>query len=1258
MLEVTGEDIERLGDADLRTLVARLALAELAKQKLQLSAVTAGGHQDAKDGGVDVRVDLKTKPEAPDFVPRAQTGFQVKATGMPAKSIEKEMRPKGVLRSAISELVDLGGSYIIVSAKGTVTDTSLANRKKAMRDALVGHSRADNLLTDFYDRERIANWVNAYPGTSAWVRAKTGGTISGWRPIGRWSATATARDNGYLLGDHIFLVDEQSKGAKLPISEGIERLRTSLCVPGNCIRLIGMSGLGKTRLVEALFEQDIGQVPLDPSLSLYTDYSEDITPSALTMARQLVEAGTRTILIVDNCSPATHACVAKVCRESSSQVSLLTVEYDVREDEPERTAVFRLTGATNALIQQWLEREFPRVSQVDRTRIAEFSDGNFRVARALTETLQHGETLGHFRDQDLFERIFFQRNLANHQLLLDAEILALLYSFDAEGDASGFELAHLARLARRSVDDLYGTIDELHRRDVLQARGRWRAVLPQALANRLAARALARIQPLSFDSFCESLPRRMLKSLSRRLGFLHGSVAAQKTVARWLQPTGPLGDLFAESEDCIELVLNFAPVAPEAVLTKIEMELDSPSSSRFLSPSGNLRQQCIELLKSLAYEPTTFELAANLLARFVAAEGPGHGLNSATSSFEALFHLYLSGTAASPAIRRELARSLILSDDQGLHRAGVLALEGLLKSGHFSSYGSFEFGARPRDFGWQPLLKRDIYEWYDEAITLALEFVDRIANVKKILARSAHGLWCFGACHDALDHASKQLASAGGWSDGWMALRVTLRSNGEGMSNDVRARLVEITERLKPANQIEWARVLVLDSTTGYDVAAGEPESDVLTAWERASQAARDIGREIASEGNPLTCFLVEIMSQNLTGRAYQFGRGLAEGTRNLRLMWADMLAAYRAAPLANRNPILLGGFLYEANKFDSEFSKPVLDAAINDPDLAPRLPYLQSCVALDAEGLARLVAAAREGRLGASDFMHLSSGVIAGVPAEPLVEMLQVLASLGNGIGVALEILFMHFYCAKDCDQPLAENLIAFGRKLLRSVDFSDRHAIRNHTLLELVKICLSGSQAIEDSRFICANLCLAINNSWESTHHDLLECLFRLQPEVLLDAFLLGGLRPGYRHLLGLGFIGSPPNQSLAASAKICAWADQNPQERYPLLGGALAFFSDNGRTEVNGLAPLYLHVLAKAPDKKCFLSGVHRQFQPLIWSASLADVLERRRANLAILSTDPDPDVRQWHRDAERQLTEWIADERQREGKRQRQHEMSFE
>ncbi|MBM3642369.1 MAG: hypothetical protein FJX15_13825, partial [Alphaproteobacteria bacterium] len=130
MLEITGNDIAALGDDDLRTLVGRLCEAEMRRHGLPSSAVTWGGDQNAKDGGLDVRVSLAAGTAISGFVPRPQTGYQVKIPDMPRGEILDEMKPKptGVLRPIFLELADAGGAYIIVSSSSSTSETALKNR--------------------------------------------------------------------------------------------------------------------------------------------------------------------------------------------------------------------------------------------------------------------------------------------------------------------------------------------------------------------------------------------------------------------------------------------------------------------------------------------------------------------------------------------------------------------------------------------------------------------------------------------------------------------------------------------------------------------------------------------------------------------------------------------------------------------------------------------------------------------------------------------------------------------------------------------------------------------------------------------------------------------------------------------------------------------------------------------------------------------------------------------------------------------------
>src|SRR5579872_6926508 len=172
MFEITGEHIAQLGDADLRTLVGRLCEETLRRRGLSASAVTWGGHQDAKDGGVDVRVWLPVGTCLDGFVPRCSTGFQVRKPDMPRNRILGEMRPKGRVRPAIRALAKEDGAYIIVSSAGSTAETALRARRKAMADA--AGTLGKRIALDFYDRNRLATWVREHHGLILWVREKIG----------------------------------------------------------------------------------------------------------------------------------------------------------------------------------------------------------------------------------------------------------------------------------------------------------------------------------------------------------------------------------------------------------------------------------------------------------------------------------------------------------------------------------------------------------------------------------------------------------------------------------------------------------------------------------------------------------------------------------------------------------------------------------------------------------------------------------------------------------------------------------------------------------------------------------------------------------------------------------------------------------------------------------------------------------------------------------------------------------------------------
>ena len=1257
MFEISGGDIADLNDGDLRALVARLAVAELRAKGYPLSSITAGGNQDAADGGLDVRIECPSDISNPDFVPRRLTGFQVKKPDMPPSAIGDEMRPEGSLRDVIRDLAEAAGAYVIVSSHGSVADKPLTKRREAMRTALNGLSCAAKLHTDFYDRDRLATWTNEYPGVAIWVRSRVGRPLSGWSGIGNWAGQDEIAPKPYLSNDKACLIDERSRNRdRLPITEGIARLRASLRESKQCIRLVGLSGLGKTRLVQALFEANVGNDPLDSSLAVYTDYSDETNPTARDMARELIAHRKRAILVVDNCNPATHSELARLCSNEASQISLITVEYDVRDDEPEQTGVFRLQSASPELVTEWIKQTFPAISQADRDKIAEFSDGNFRVARALAETIGRGETLGRLKNNQLFERIFRQRNEPNRELLQCAEDLSLLYSIDGEDASDEGELARVGAIRNIATQTLYEALVEMRHRGVVQARGRFRAILPQAIANPLAAHALDRIPPTRFDQFCRNLTPRMLKSVSRRIGFLHDSSAAQAAVKCWLRTDGPLGDLIKMGSDGFRIITNIAPTCPEAVLTKLEQELSKLNGDCAVSVTN--RDQWIRLIKAIGYDPSLFNRSVMLLTRFITGSDERNHNDVGLNAFNESFHIFLSGTQAPPEQRHALIKSLIASGDPHLIRCGYLALRALIKTGQFMSMTSHDFGARSRDWGWHPKLNKDVWDWLEEAIRLVVELMpERDARV--LLADNVRGLWHYPGCRAAIDRVATVFAKTSPWIEGWIACRATLRYEGKDMPENVRADLEQLIKRLKPTDLLHQARAVVLNRMPGgggWDFADGEDDQGKASeAYKKADIMAQDIGRALATDAVTRAEFLIELLAEQRAARAFECGRGLAEGATDLSGLWHELVATYSAVGPDTRNATTLAGFIYAAHQRDPSFTSHALEAAITNADLLPNLPYLQARAGIDTEGIERLKRAISSGGLLASDFHSIANGCVSNTPPGPLAALLDQISTLPGGVTMALEILHMHFFSQeKKPEIQHDERLVSVGRELMVLVDFKKNNPLRDYSAQLLVGVCLAGENGKEATAKICSNLRSSLD-SYLVSSYDVsytLGALFETHPLIALDQFLLSREVDSHFHLFEGDRNGSSAIEKVDPLT-LQEWSNIDPNTRYPILGKCLRMFPKDDDKE-NTLSPLFLSILEQAPDKLLFFGNLLDRLHPRSWSGSLADILIRRKEQLLKFAEHPDEPMRALFTGVIPELDRWIEHERGRD----RRGEESFE
>ncbi|MBI9075334.1 MAG: hypothetical protein JEZ02_07985 [Desulfatibacillum sp.] len=1243
LLEITGDDIAALSDGDLRTLIAQLCEADFRLAGLSTSGITWGGHQDAPDGGLDVVVRGEVDPPKDSHVPRRPTGFQVKTTKMIKSGIEKEMRPGGVLRNSIKGLAKEKGAYIIVSSGASATEEVLQNLIAAMREAASDDPNSEKLLLDFFDRRRVASWVNRHPSRIVWVRDKVEKPIKGWKPYGNWAGSPGGVDEKYLLDEGFRLIDETiSRGKKEPASEGIDTIRSYLCNPKISIRLVGLSGVGKTRFVQALFDERIGNRKLNPFSAIYTDMAFSPDPSPESFAEQLIADKMKAIMIVDNCPPDLHRRLTEICsKNTESTLSLLTVEYEVRDDLPEETSVYRLEPASEGLIERLIQKRFPKLGALNAEIIARFSGGNARIAIALANTVGKGDTLSGLRDEDLFVRIFQQPNTPNENLFISAEALSLVYFFDGEDSISEkSELAFLAAIVEKSALQLFRDVVTLKNRGLVQARSKWRAVLPHALANQMARFALEYI-PKDFivHKFVNCGSERLMTSFSRRLGYLHDSEPAIKIAQEWLATGGWIGKVVSDlSPFEMDVFSSIAPISPEDTLKAIERAANSEDGDIFLSKKSQHYYDFIEILWRVAYNPTLFSRCVELLKKCVNSGDQDTAYNSAKNVIKSLFYFDRSGTCASMETRSEMIELLIQSAKDEDQEIGLLFLDAALETMGTVEPFNFEFGAWPRDYGYTPKTQQEYNIWFETFFTIcagiATDQGEMSERAKYIISHHLNDLWWNTGIHGVLHKSIVEIAEQGQWIDSLFAVNDIIRHFGDQATQSDLDLLLEMKNALRPKNLFEQARLYA--SSESYKLIELDCNEDAENEGKWLEEETRRIAANVVQDPKIFAILLPDLLSISFSVQARLFGMGIADGTPDKQQTWDSMAAAFETIPPEKRQPDLFVGFLSSCGETDMDFYNSTLDNILQDDLFAKWFPIFQFSASIDARGLERLHRALDDGTAQIELFQYLAWGRNhEALTDDDLAGLLQKIIKKSGGAMVAVEVLSMRLLRGRKA-KPVkySENLLTVSRDTLAIYPYGESKKQRDsldYHLSQIAQICLKGNDSKVAAVKICRNLTkVALADSFfKFQYTGVLNTIAELQPFVFLDEFCL---KPNVvdhmnRWLFWDDFLekGNPFN--LISDTDLLTWCEVDAVIRYPLIASGIHAYQKSGAGGEFVWKPIVFEVLKRAPNIELILDIFAQHIRPRGWSGSLADILEKRLILFEQLKDHPNEKVGAW-------------------------------
>ncbi len=1221
LLEVAVSSIELLNDVQLTDVLKRLLNLEARSAGIAQRAVEVSLNIDVSDGGEDGRIEWKGGPDSTNYLPHRLVQFQVKATRMGPRVCANELVDnRGKLKPMVEGALAAGGSYVLF------TNCPLNKQQKSARIAAIRKKSSDlkkpyteTAIIDVYDANRIQDWVNTYlPAVAAVANWVNRPLVAGMRAWPEWS-------RGQEYAQFAFVAD----GSRV---EAIEQLRREMASPRSVARIIGLSGLGKTRLALELFRPTDEQDSLSQQV-VYIDASDGGT-SLVNHVSDWVRSKREGIVVVDNCELGLHKRLAAQFQRTDSQLSLLTLDYNPERDTATRT--IDLKRLDDRHIKQMLEPNY-KDTIPDLDRIVSFAQGFPQMAVLLADArLNEHPEMGSLTDDDLLKKMLWGAGLQNEAALQAICGCALFETFGLSDDA-GAECEFIAEnVSTLAVNEFHRHVMAFKHRGIIDIRGRYGQVIPKPLAVRLAADWWRRIRPeKAADLIGKPMPGRLLHSFCSRVSTLDFLPDVRKLTQDVCGVQGPFGRAEVILSDRGSLLFRaFVEVNPQATAEALRRVLGILSKEDLLRLDGDIRQNLVWSLEKLCFRRETFPVAARLLLRLAAAENERWS-NNATDQFEQLFSTYLSGTEAPPEMRLDIADEALGSNDPDQQALGVKALSRALRTHHFSRTG----GAEQQGSGiplqdWRPKTWGEAFEYWEAALERLTALVLREGELKVIaksaIASSIRGLMLYGRVN-ALDQALHRIVEHDGplWAEALDSVQVSLHYDSNRVPPEGRKKLEEWIRLLQPKVLRERLRLFV--STPPYEREKDENGHYVDLAAEKAKQLAQECASTVDELVKNLDVLLVGEQRQG-----YIFGRTIvervpdpAELARNAMRVLEDVQDA---------NPIVLAGMLEVLRDRDRKAWDELVDHAATSKTLRRHYANLIRLSHPELRHLKVLLRLIRDAKLGVEVCRAFTyNRVIAHLsPDEISVWVTDLLCFQPEGPWVALDILSM--YCHDD-EAKWKASVDTFKSVLteIRLSGDSGRGMMDFHHWERAVTKILEDEDG-EFAELIIKKILATVSDKlpYANLEHNVkpvLRVLLRSYPKrawPLFSAAISAADASGRFHLEHMLSATNRPEQEISILQELpdellLEWCRSNSEFAPTFLARVIP-------VTVNVDGRWALHPLARAlvdqfGDNEKVLQALSANMGTFSWSGSLVPYYRRQEEALLSLENHANPAVRAW-------------------------------
>ena len=1011
-----------------------------------------------------------------------------------------------------------------------------------------------------------------------------------------------------------------------------ESLCQALDESGSIVRITGLSGLGKSRLIIEYFENN-GELEEDDVLAFDGSKNEDEIKSTIKAA---IKGNAVGLAIIEGCSIDVHDYLSREIAGQECGLRIITVNF--YEEKVDTSPHIHLTELDDNSVTQLISPVLTQFDEGQIKRIVGFVEGFPLLGILIAER---------FRSEGVLSPELSERDLA--QKLIDADnnlseehkrILQVCSLFDVFGvELDGIEDADfIIGLARTNRHEFGLVINQFQEKRIINRVGRFARVVPKPLAVHLASMWWENNIHDELQKLIENLPERLIGSFCVQVKYLDSSKKVKEFVETLCDKCSPFGQAeLLLSVKGSKLFRALVEVNPQATNDLIFRVIESLEDSDVLSIKADSRRNIVWSLEMLAFHDSCFDKSAWTLFKLAKNETESFS-NNATGMFEQLFRCRLSGTEANFDRRLGLLKKLVSLDDEKSDLVAIAAINsGIDTYGGSRTVGAEFQGTKPELIEWKPSTYGEIFSYWQNLVDILLTLADKealVEQVKDALGHQIRSLISYDRV-EMLDKAINSIINKTGkyWPAAVESISSALNYDSESLNDNQQNALVSWQELLKPSSESTEEKLKLIVLNPARDLFKSEDGHYI----DCAAEEAKILAKEFSSAPSELIEHFDTLFNFSEQKQSWVFGKELMLNLSDPQSFLEHLFNYLRGRDVKSCQ--FASGIFYGLNELDSELWKNYISIVGKDSGLHKYYPDLVRTGQFTIDDLKVLVDLIKTGILESQTAVILAYGsVTSHLNEHEISQFCLELSSVDpTAKWVALDCLNMFMFGNKEYEfLKVKESLTS----LVLSVSFAkkdkSRHSDSYHWLTSVEK--LLDTKDLSFAINLCEYLLIQVEKN-DIDYSDLWDCLnkafykaFELHRADLWNAIspqiLDIALKGSYRLkdlLVSKRSFESKSNSifCLIDTALLIEWC--KAERALFLVARSIPVFTNLDDKKV--VTPLLVEMLAHYGNDKIFLDEISANFHTRGWTGSLIPYLESDHQAISAVKHHEHPTVVGW-------------------------------